>query len=663
MTDFSDFPDGDGLWVIRHIDGYIRPHKGTDSTSVRCFLVAVPPEFGTNPANFTTAQISALFCDAGASRFTTTIFAGALPSYVVGFAFRRGKYVGSLPAIQLSLGDALSQGEASGLYKIDPVSNRARGLSADTVISKSAQGYPTKVLPTTQLYLEAKLREQTQFLVVQDRREADEASQIQFLIPRSVIFRTFYASTSLRAELFTAGVWSLVKDSAIYTGEFAGNRTAEDPETGRWNVVLQLGMEEADFYMMALFHFDEYAKAAADRLHTPQLVARDRAARNGDKDLLWHSNAEIPFDPRKGPYTGTVSGYYLVNRRDRHFNGRTFLVTAIHAISPPKGNPEVGGILINDAGDGEDISTSADPRPFGGSPRKGGKRPDGMANVDTHHASTREPALALPSASFTLDPPPAVHKLTKNRSTRYTSPRQPAPQDPTSEGSSGSRNGDQGSKSPLNSSQVDRAPSEVFAALMSAMEDLRSEGLIRAYSAVQPTDSLRRVSVGGYACWNFLDKQQLHRIRHGRAVLQRRSWAYLRGAGPRGAPVERAALVLRVELKNGRYALWIEIETQAKESFSSALVMESSSGTTLDTDAALRLIRNCKGVAVSRNLSSNGVECYSHPHFRDSDRKSWSKDPLQSFIDTVTGFSASSNDPSIMSTLHIKHRLKRRQAR
>ncbi len=46
MTEFTDFPDGDRNWFILHMDGYAKPHKGTDSTAVECQLAPIPLGMG-----------------------------------------------------------------------------------------------------------------------------------------------------------------------------------------------------------------------------------------------------------------------------------------------------------------------------------------------------------------------------------------------------------------------------------------------------------------------------------------------------------------------------------------------------------------------------------------------------------------------------------------
>lgn len=91
MTDLAFFPDGDQIWVI---DGYVKSHKGTESTSVLCYLTSIPADIGDDPSKLSKSQIATIFGRENSASFTTAIFAGSLPSYAVGFAFQCERYVG-----------------------------------------------------------------------------------------------------------------------------------------------------------------------------------------------------------------------------------------------------------------------------------------------------------------------------------------------------------------------------------------------------------------------------------------------------------------------------------------------------------------------------------------------------------------------------------------
>ncbi|MFB5856482.1 hypothetical protein WAB97_011605 [Stenotrophomonas maltophilia] len=62
------------------------------------------------------------------------------------------------------------------------------------------------------------------------------------------------------ANLFTQGHWSDVDSEAVFKGDFAGNKTEVNLETGAWHIVLALGMSEDDAHQTALTADTESAK-------------------------------------------------------------------------------------------------------------------------------------------------------------------------------------------------------------------------------------------------------------------------------------------------------------------------------------------------------------------------------------------------------------------
>ncbi len=201
--------------------------------------------------------------------FVARVLVGALPSIRIGYVYRDGKRVGVLPSQELSLGDALSKAEGSGKY--------GRSIQLDTVIGKDGD-FPIKAVPTSQLHLEHSVRFRSGVLMAEN-----SASGIEFLIPRSLIFRTFYARSTYLASVFTAGIWDETVGRVIFLDkEFAGNWTRELQDPRCFHLVMQRGMRKSDAESVALLHFYPYGRAAASALYTPMLKAQNDAAFGGD---------------------------------------------------------------------------------------------------------------------------------------------------------------------------------------------------------------------------------------------------------------------------------------------------------------------------------------------------------------------------------------------
>ncbi|MBH1761555.1 hypothetical protein I5V52_22360 [Stenotrophomonas maltophilia] len=470
MTDLTDFPDDSRVYFIRHIDGYTQPHKGTESTSVRCYLAPIPPGWGTVPEKLDDRQIARLFSDKNRETFISTIFVGSLATFVVGQCFIRGKdgggvYAGMLTAKQRKLGNALAFGEDSRIYREFEDESETE-LYPCTEVGRGSTGERILVLPESQLYLSDLMAYATKILVARDTRSADPRQHVEYIIPRTVIFRAFYAFSSTTADIFTAGPWDTVRSQAISEEEFAGHKTGINEVTGSWTIVLALGMTLDDGPIMALYRFDRYAESKAKRIHEPILQSQlDTALWAGDL-TVWCSNAEIPLNPSYGPYRGTVSGYFLNRRKDGGFAGRTFLVTAIHQVSFPKQLPKIAPILVNDSTEGMKVIHTDAPRPHDKRPRNRTPRPNGTPSVDTREATEQKPGFDMPSISFAFYPRPKIIRLKKNQSFKYNSKRSKPNQEPTTEISGGRKSGKQEDLSHAHSAHEKRDPSELLVGLM-----------------------------------------------------------------------------------------------------------------------------------------------------------------------------------------------------
>ncbi len=625
MADFTTHPADDRYWFIRHIDGFNKPHLGTTSTSVRCELAPIPAQWEEPPAKLSHSKVSHLFGRRNPECFITTILVGALPAIAVGQVFKRGKYVASLPAVQLPLNDAIHSAEASALF------GHANPLHADSEIGTSPTGKPIVLLSDTQLQLSSEARKHSQFLAVRDTSDPDPINHIEFLIPRVVIFRTFYGFTTKMANLFTQGQWDDVVGDAVHKSEFAGNKTGIHQATGAWHIVLALGMAENDDHKTALLYFDKYARAEANHVGNPMLQSIERTQLDGGADAHWHANARLPLNPTGQPYTGKVSGFFLYDRRNSSFKGKIFLVRGIHSLNLPSYMPPVGSILINDNSDGAEVTVVSKPKSWPGRPRTR-KRPNRMSNTDSGDGSTRKPAFDMPSMSFEFLPRPERYTLKKDKSTTQTGPRKPGDQQPTTEGSSGNVNGNSDSKSHIRAALERRAPSELFEALIAAMAMLKGKGHIKDSSIIQPSDRHQRVLLGAYECWNFLTEGQ-HRALQEREIDGKtgvnwptRSWPYIASGNSPYDAVERAALVLRVDLADGRTGIWIEIEMKKSESYTSALLIHKDGDIRRAVIKGLAVIRKAKGVSMSKHFHAEGLICHCHPHYMEKpEEKSSSK--------------------------------------
>ncbi|WP_457894599.1 hypothetical protein [Stenotrophomonas hibiscicola] len=638
MTDFTLYPADDRNWFIRHIDGFVKPHLGTTSASVQCELAPIPAEWTEEPSELSPSKVAHLFGRRNPETIITTILVGAIPSVLIGLVFRQGAYVGSLPAVDLSLNSALQKAEASDLHGYDSESAASRAVHACTEVGRTKRGHPVVTLTEEQLYLSGGARLHSEFLVVRDDSDPNPGNHVEFVIPRVVIYRTYYGFSTKMANLFTQGQWSDVDSEAVFKGDFAGNKTGVNLETGAWHIVLALGMSEDDAHQTALLYFDDYAKAEANRLSNPMTLAMERVQVTGGADAHWYTNARLPLDPARGPYTGTVSGYFLAPRRDGSFRGKVFLVRAIHCLNFPQGLPPIGHILVNNNDPGLEKEVVDVPQTWPSKP-KNKKRPGNMPNVDNHDASTRKPGFKLPSSNFVIIPRPESFPLIKDKSTTRSGQRKRNYEQPSPQGSSGNANGRGESQSAHEGELEKRAPYPLFAALIEAMAALKAEGHISNAAPIDPSTHEERVMVGGRECWNFLSEaQRLALETHDMGQSDEpywptRCWQYVVSGGSPYKALERAALVLRVDLPNGKTGIWFEIETREAESYTSALVIHETGDIRRAVKDGLDIICSAKGVSLSKHFRMKGKVCHCHPHYMEKQDDSLVKaDDLQTVV-------------------------------
>lgn len=627
--DFTHYPSDSRLYFIRWIDRYTKPHKASTSTSVCCFLVPLPDHI-KDPAKATPDQIAKLFGYSDQTPFTARVLVGALPSIRIGYVYQDRKRVGMLPCQELSLGDALLLGENSGKY--------GRNIQLDTVIAKDGD-FPIKAVPTSQLHLDHSVRFRSGVLMAED-----SASGIEFLIPRSLIFRTFYARSTYLASVFTMGIWREMVDKVLLLGKhFAGNLTQELEDPRRFHVVMQRGLRKDDATSVALLYFYPYGNAAAEALYAPMLKAQNDAAFGGD--FSWYSNAQIPMDPDLGPYRGRVMGYYLTPHKSRRPR-KTFLVTSFLGYSLPRDFPELGDILVNDGNREGELEHTDGPRPYGEAPDRGRKRPNGMQDDDGLNSSTNHQAFDEPSDTFEWLDPPRRFDLVKDHSTVYTGPRLPGPNTSTAEGSFGDRDGAKNSNSALDARLKSRASEHNFNALLRALKELKTDGTIVDFSQVYPQDSTQRVPIGAFICWNFLDELQ-RAASYDRLV--RRGWAFLHPEGKRSGGLERGALVVEILLLDGRTAFWIEIQT--RHGAMSPLLICDGADREAQISGALNIIFSARGSNLDDHFraASMKAHCFTHRYVSENEgddaeggdceigrKHEWDKGWLRAFFRSVS---------------------------
>lgn len=552
MPIIEEFPKDDAYRLVKWVDKFTIPHLTTRSTSVTVRLQRLPFQRHSDLNRLTREGAAALLpldrTDAGQAQYTSVaVHAGLLPHLVIGRVYQGQRLVGELPTRQATL--TLADAELS-CHEI---------RIGEELPAPAGWTYPYKQLLSREFG-----GIQTEFGASRCLVFVD-ASGIEYVIPRALIFQRFYAIQRELANAFTSGPWAQTKHRIVYEGQLkSGLETRIDPATGAWHVILQTHVDNDFARLAALLYFDDYAVARAESIYTGLL-----SDRRGNVHAPWFASAQIPFRAEAKPLRLQVKGFMLRPRLGRREGGgkpvvhkQSFLVTSILGSSWPSYTPPIKAGRLNSGDKGKEQLPSQGDRPYANHLHA---RPAGSELVTTSAtdaSAAQGDAVTLEDTFSWLDGE-EPEKLTKDRSQLYSdSDLRPAPPPPDA-ASGGERTHQGGNAAPAHHKVLVRDPVNRFRYLLDAFELLHSAGDLQRYNVFQPAISSQLAQCGGLSCWNFLDDMARRTGRWPSA-----GWRMLeraRGVGTERTPGKpRCVLVVRIEVGT-QLGYWFEIETRTTE--------------------------------------------------------------------------------------------------
>lgn len=552
MPIIEEFPKDDAYRLVKWVDKFTLPHLTTRSTSVTVRLQQVPFQRHSDLNRLTRESAVALLpldrTDAGQAQYTSVaVHAGLLPHLAIGRVYQGQRLVGELPTRQATL--TLVDAELS-CHEIK---------IGEELPAPAGWTYPYKQLLSREFG-----GIQTEFGASRCLVFVD-ASGIEYVIPRALIFQRFYAIQRELANAFTSGPWTQTRHSIVYEGQLkSGLETRIDPATGAWHVILQTHVDNDFARLAALLYFDDYAAARAESIYTGML-----SDRRANVHAPWFASAQIPFRAEAKPLRLQVKGFMLPPRLGRREGGgkpvvhkQSFLVTSILGSSWPSYTPPIKAGRLNSGDKGKEQLPAQGDRPYANRLRA---RPAGSEMVTTSAtdaSAAQGDAVTLEDTFSWLDGE-EPEKLTKDRSQLYSdSDLRPAPPPPDA-ASGGERTHQGGNAAPAHHKVLVRDSVNRFRYLLDAFELLHSAGDLQRYTVFQPAISSQLAQCGGLSCWNFLDDMARRTGRWPSA-----GWRMLeraRGVGTErtlGKP--RCVLVVRIEV-GSHLGYWFEIETRTTE--------------------------------------------------------------------------------------------------
>lgn len=491
MQFFKELPPG--LWLIKWIDRFYLGRGEAESPFVHVALQRLL--FDDLPLVTRLSQDDTAYLlgkRPGPALQDPTVFrtervlAGYLPLLRVGDIARDGSIVGRLPCVRdtitlnnsaevksLSVSDKLPQPESwsAGVYRL---LNR---------FDYHLDGIPD-------IY-------KAGCLVVRKNK-------IDFIIPKMVIFQTFYGFHTRMVNALCGGPWGLTAKKVISFDDYeSGISTGIDDGTGAWRIVLETGIRSDLAPAIALLWFDPFARAATDALYTDAL-SQNSGVSSGD-NRSWFTNANIPHQIDSRPFRMDVMGFplrpFIPSAPDDA--PKKFLVHSIVRSSWSLPDQLILWELANSNAKGAEQTQTTERKPFGGK-RPVEADPNAVATSDEDPNAGSAVNLAY-GGTFEFIEKPKASKQAKTTSKSYPESSTVTTEDPDTVISSGNPVHGEGRPSKGEAEQRVRKPSKLFLHLVAALEALVRQGMVESFEAVAPPGDAGLLIVrNGIPCWSLL---------------------------------------------------------------------------------------------------------------------------------------------------------------
>lgn len=491
MHVFKSLPPG--LWVTKWIDRFYLGRGEAESPFVHVALQKLPFDDLSIAAHLSKEEVAYTLGRRPGSASEPTMFhtervlAGYLPLLKIGNLAQNTAVVGGLPLERASL--TLTNARDTQHVKVSEEWDAPKDWSVGKY----------RLLNRFDFHLDG----------IEDIKEARclviRKNNTDFIIPKMVIFQTFYGLNSRVINALCGGPWPMTAKQVISFDHYeSGIRTAIDEETGAWKIVLQTGLRSDQAPALALLWFDEFARAQADALFTDGLM-QNRALRGGD-GRSWFASANIPH--RIGPqsFQMDVVGYAL-----RPFfpsaassETRKFLVTAITRSSWSLPDQLIETEIANSNALGAQQLPTREPKPFGGGKRPVEADPDALLTSDEDPDAGSSTNI-VSTSTFEFINKPKTRQQVKDTNKTYPPSAPSSADDPDSIISAG--NSVHGKERPSKGEAELRVrkPSKQLQHLVEALHELVLSGAIASFEPVTPPGDTGLLIVrNGLPCWSFL---------------------------------------------------------------------------------------------------------------------------------------------------------------
>lgn len=594
-------PDDGRWWVVLWYDRFIFCLNGTTSTGITVLIQDLQPigdrdatgKVAPIPGDLVSWRQNPLLPD-GTRRYQqrlVRIFVGSLGLLHIGKIIHKRKGAGSLPVERRTLvwdrQDSLPDQPAA-----DPLNVG--------VLGTDLPGPPSWTLETAENVIDQRSIAGITHLFPRSRFLHHLQDGVSYIIPRSEIYRRFYACTSELANAIESQHWlEAMKDLVYWETMESGLESGKFENPTRYQIILKESSDTLLARLLAILCLDDFGKICAKEIFNKKKSERSRSLD------YWFTAARIPLDGTRGePIAIDVEGW------DIGFRGPddrpVFLVTRLTTCAIPSYLPPVWYELVR--------SNRRSENPRAEPPRQrgtGGRAPliqEGGADVILSNSAEGNAGAALVVVP-TDDPlwrdstPLPIIPKTSHRSTEGGRTR--APQPPPSEISAGRRGSVRGNPAAA-SVGGESIRHERFASLFAACNHLLNAQHISGFMLFPPEDTgliaqrLGEQSGRQLFCWD------LRAIEEKAFRRKPSAWCYAQRpiAGYPEVYVARSACVVSIEGPVGR-GFWIELETRPGEHFRSLVLARPTGNHQQVVESALVGILACKGIAPAEGVTTH----------------------------------------------------------
>jgi hypothetical protein len=366
---FENFPDDGGCWLVKWIDEFRLAHARTRSTSVAAILQRLRYTSSEEIAWLHAANCPEILgrqSDGEWPRFCIVrVLVGSLPNLTLGAIFQNKVKIGELPWLLQQLTShpgELDETEVEVGTEVTPPPGWSARYPYRTLNAFEYAGLTDHNHGTLGPARFTKSR-----LMVFVRRHGRREDI--YVIPRTAIFKAFYAPTTEIAKAFCGGPWATSLESVYCLSDLKSGLKTED--TGaQWNVILQPRIPHHFAWLLAVLLFDPFGRACAESIYARGLQDRQSSAMEP-----WYASARIPYRAVDEPLRIAVKCLPLRRRSVANQEGeisetRKFLVAEICGSTWPSHYPLVGWEKANSGETSPDSKPVDLPPPYYGHPRR-----------------------------------------------------------------------------------------------------------------------------------------------------------------------------------------------------------------------------------------------------------------------------------------------------